>query len=84
MAMFVAVVDCGSFAGAGQRLNLPGEAVAQGVALLEERIGARLVTRTGAGVHATAAGSRHAEHCRRILRGIDDAFAAAAGGRHGA
>ncbi len=83
MATFVAVVDCGSFAGASRKLGLSPPVVTRAVAELEDRLGLRLLTRTTRVVRATDAGARYAEDCRRILADIDEAEIAATG-THGA
>ena len=79
MSTFVAVVDCGGFAGAARKLNLSPPAVTRAVAQLEERLGVPLLTRTTRVVRVTEAGAVYAEDCRRILAEVDEADAAASG-----
>ncbi len=50
MRMLVDVVDCGRFAGNARKLNLSSLAVNRGVLELEQRLGARLLTRTAGSV----------------------------------
>jgi DNA-binding transcriptional LysR family regulator len=45
MQVFVAVLDCGSLAAAARRLDRSPAAVTRAIALLERRLGARLLHR---------------------------------------
>lgn len=83
MAAFVQVAERQSFAAAARHLNLSPPAVTRAVALLEERLGAPLLTRTTRSVRLTEAGARFCEDCRRILAEVEEAEAATAGA-HGA
>lgn len=60
-----AVLDAGGFEKAAQRLNLTQSAVSQRIRLLEDQIGAILLTRTSPPV-ATEAGSRILAHYRKV------------------
>ena len=79
MNVFVAVAEAGSFAGAARRLSMSPPAVTRAVLALEERLGARLLTRTTRVARVTAAGSRNLEDARRIMIDLEEADAAAAG-----
>ncbi|HZR36843.1 MAG TPA: LysR family transcriptional regulator [Nevskia sp.] len=79
MKVFLKVVECGGFAGAGRALSMSPPAVTRAVAALEEVIGARLLTRTTRTVKLTEAGTRYAEDCRRILADLAESEASAAG-----
>lgn len=79
MSTFVQVAERQGFAAAGRHLNLSPPAVTRAVALLEDRLGARLFTRTTRSVRLTEAGERYLEDCRRILAEIDEAEGTAAG-----
>jgi DNA-binding transcriptional LysR family regulator len=79
LQVFVAVLDCGSLAGAARRLGRSPAAVTRAVAFLERRLGARLLHRTTRVVKATAAGERFAVACRTILAELEAAAAEAAG-----
>ncbi len=46
MAVFVQVVDSGSFSAAADKLGITKSAVSQQLTLLEENVGARLLHRT--------------------------------------
>ncbi len=79
MKVFLKVVECGGFAGAGRALNMSPPAVTRAVAALEDVIGARLLIRTTRTVKLTEAGGRYAEDCRRILTDLAESEASAAG-----
>jgi DNA-binding transcriptional LysR family regulator len=79
MKVFLKVVECGGFAGAGRALHMSPPAVTRAVAALEELIGARLLIRTTRTVKLTEAGTRYAEDSRRILADLAESEASAAG-----
>ena len=79
MAVFVAVAEEEGFAAAARRLRMSPPAVTRAIALLEERLGVRLLTRTTRLVRTTDAGARYLEDARRILLEADEADEAAAG-----
>jgi DNA-binding transcriptional LysR family regulator len=79
MKVFLKVVECGGFAGAGRVLHMSPPAVTRAIAGLEEAIGAQLLTRTTRAVKLTEAGTRYAEDCRRILADLAESEASAAG-----
>jgi DNA-binding transcriptional LysR family regulator len=79
MTMFLAVADGGSFAAAARRLKVSPSVVTRAIAALEQRLGARLLTRTTRMVRVTQAGASYAEDCRRLIAGVEEAEAAAAG-----
>jgi DNA-binding transcriptional LysR family regulator len=79
MQVFVKVAEASSFAEAARQLNMSPPAVTRAVATLEDRIGARLFTRTTRTVKLTEAGTRYFDDCRRILADVAEAEAAAAG-----
>ncbi len=67
MAAFVQVVEGRSFSAAARGLGLTRSAVSRQIALLEDRLGARLLNRTTRHLSPTEAGSVYYEHCVRIL-----------------
>lgn len=67
------------FAGGARRLNISPPAVTRAVAMLEERLGTKLLTRTTRFVRATDAGLRYLDSARRLLAEADEADEAAAG-----
>lgn len=79
MTVFVAVAEEESFAAAARRLRMSPPAVTRAIALLEERLGVQLLTRTTRLVRVTDAGSRYLEDSRRILLEVEEADEAAAG-----
>lgn len=77
--VFVAVADAGGFARAGARLRLSPPAVTRTVSSLEERLGARLFTRTTRSVTITDVGRRFLERARAVLSDLDIAEKEAVG-----
>ncbi|QNP49044.1 LysR family transcriptional regulator [Diaphorobacter aerolatus] len=78
---FVAAVETGNFALAGERLQLTRSAIAKSVARLETRLGTRLFQRTTRSQSLTEDGQTYYEHCRRALRELDSADLAVEAGR---
>lgn len=81
MTAFVAALDEGSLAGAARRLGRSPAAITRAVALLEERLGTRLLHRTTRALHLTKAGERYLAACRAILAELAEADQLAAGER---
>jgi DNA-binding transcriptional LysR family regulator len=79
MTIFLAVADAGGFAAASRKLGISPSVATRAVAELEERLGARLLTRTTRSVRATEAGALYADDCRRLLAAVEEAESAAAG-----
>ena len=79
MAVFVAVAEEQSFAGAARRLRMSPPAVTRAIATLEKRLGVQLLHRTTRRVRTTEAGERYFEDARRILAEAQTADDAAAG-----
>lgn len=73
MAVFVNVVESGSFTGAARTLNLSKSAVSKTVSRLEESLGARLLNRTTRKLSLTEAGRAYYEGCRRMLNEAETA-----------
>jgi DNA-binding transcriptional LysR family regulator len=67
---FVAVVEHGSVAEAGRRLNLTSAGVAQRVRALEAELGTTLVRRVGRRVHPTEAGRAVFERAGELLQSV--------------
>ena len=67
---FVAVVEYGSIAEAGRRLNVTPAGIAQRVRVLEEEFGTSLVARIGRRVQPTEAGMAVFAKARTLLHGI--------------
>ena len=79
MSVLVAVVDAGSFSGAGRRLRMPVPTVSRKVAELESYLGARLLVRSTRRLVLTETGQTYIVECRRILEELLEAERRAAG-----
>jgi DNA-binding transcriptional LysR family regulator len=64
---FARVVEHGGFAPAGRALGLPKSKLSRRVALLEERLGVRLLLRSTRRFSVTEAGEAYYAHCRAML-----------------
>jgi DNA-binding transcriptional LysR family regulator len=73
MAIFVHVVEAGSFTGAAKNLGLPKSTVSRKITQLEERLGIRLIQRTTRSLRLTDTGTAYYNHCARILSEIEEA-----------
>lgn len=71
LAIFVAIIDSGSLAGAARQLRRSRPAVTRALAALEERAGARLIARTTRQLMPTEAGRELAASARNILAEYD-------------
>src|SRR4051794_2047872 len=78
LAIFVAIIEAGSLAGAARRLRRSAAAVTRALASLETRAGSRLVERTTRHLAPTPAGLELAERGRGLLAGYDAAVSGAA------
>ena len=56
IAVFVKVVEAGSFSGAARLLNMPKTTVSARIAALEKRLKVKLIQRTTRKLHVTEAG----------------------------
>ncbi len=73
---FVAVVECASFTRAAERLRVSSSHISRQVALLEDRLQARLLYRTTRKVSLTEAGQTFFARCQRLIEDRDEAFLA--------
>jgi DNA-binding transcriptional LysR family regulator len=73
VAIFVAVIDAGSFTTAAARLELSKSMVSKCVGRLEAALGSRLIQRTTRRLHLTEAGTALYESSRAALAAIDEA-----------
>ena len=64
---FARVVEHGGFAAAGRALGVPKSKLSRRVALLEERLGVRLLQRSTRHISVTDVGQTVYEHCRAML-----------------
>lgn len=78
VAVFVKVVQAGSFSAAARFLGLPTSTVSNRVAMLEKRLGVTLLQRTTRRLHLTEAGQVYYEHASAGLVHMFDAEAAMA------
>ena len=78
MAIFVHVVEAGSFTGAARNLGLPKSTVSRKITQLEERLGVRLIQRTTRSLRLTDTGNAYYSQCARILGEIEEANVAVA------
>lgn len=70
---FVQVVEHGGFAPAGRALDMPKSKLSRRVALLEERLGMRLIQRSTRRFTVTDVGQTYYAHCRAMLVEADAA-----------
>jgi DNA-binding transcriptional LysR family regulator len=73
MAHFVHIVERGSLSAAARELGKTLPALSRSLRALEERLGARLLTRTTRALSLTEFGQQYYEHCRRILHDVEEA-----------
>ncbi|WP_145579829.1 LysR family transcriptional regulator [Yersinia vastinensis] len=67
MAVFIKVVDCGSFARASEHLDISSQMVGKHVAFLEDRLGTQLLNRTTRKQSLTEIGALFYERCKVVL-----------------
>jgi DNA-binding transcriptional LysR family regulator len=77
MEVFVATVDRGSFTAAARAFRITPAMVGKHIRGLEERLGARLLTRTTRHQSMTEIGRNYYERCGQILGAVRDAEASA-------
>ena len=70
---FVRVVETGSFARAAERMGLSKPVLSRRVARLEEKLGARLLTRTARGAQPTGVGQAYFARASAILADLEAA-----------
>ena len=75
-AVFVRVVQAGSFSAAARQLGLPTSTVSTRVARLERRLGVTLLQRTTRRLHLTDLGELYFRHAEAGLANLLDAEAA--------
>jgi DNA-binding transcriptional LysR family regulator len=74
---FSQVVEQGGFSAASRVLNIPKSRLSRRIALLEERLGVRLLQRTTRRLRLTSAGERYLHYCKEMsatARAADDAM----------
>lgn len=75
IAVFVQVVEAGSFSAAARRLAMPKATVSAKVARLEKRLGLSLIQRTTRKLRVTEAGEQYFHHCAEAIREVEVAEA---------
>src|SRR5262245_34186833 len=71
IAVFVKVMETGSFSAAARRLGMPKTTVSAKVAGLEKRLGVRLIQRTTRKLRMTEEGEKYFHHCAIAAREIE-------------
>jgi len=72
MRVFCTVAELRSFTGAADRLNIAHSAVSKHVAMLEQRLSARLLNRTSRHVSLTEVGEAYLDQARHILDSVEE------------
>ena len=72
LRIFKTIVEVGSFTAAGEHLSLSQPAISQQVRALEERLGVRLLVRTGRSTRPTPAGEVLLQCARQVLDKIEE------------
>ena len=71
--IFLRAIETGSFSAAGRMLRLSPSVVSYRIQLLEDALGARLLTRTTRNMRLTEAGEVFLEHSRDIVEAVERA-----------
>ncbi len=71
--VFVAIAEAGSLSAAGKCLSMPLATVSRHLSALEDKLGARLITRTTRRSALTESGVHYLEVCRQVLGQLEDA-----------
>lgn len=77
MAMFVRVVECGSFSAAAEASQVSATMAAKHIRTIEQRLDARLLHRTTRRQQLTEVGRLYYERCKQVLAEVDLAEASA-------
>ncbi|SFD10731.1 LysR family transcriptional regulator [Massilia yuzhufengensis] len=77
LLLFARIVEAGSFSRAAERVQLPKSTVSRRIALLEQRLGERLLQRTTRKLMVTEFGASLLEHARRVVEEVEAAGALA-------
>ncbi len=73
LRIFKAIVEVGSFTGAGEHLDLSQPAISQQMRALEEQVGVPLLVRTGRSTRPTPAGEVLLQCARQVLERLETA-----------
>ena len=77
LLLFARIVEAGSFSRAAERVQLPKSTVSRRIALLEQKLGERLLQRTTRKLMLTEFGSSLLEHARKVAEEVEAAAALA-------
>lgn len=77
LRLFVSVVDNRGFGAAARVLDIPKSRLSRRIALLEGRIGVRLLQRNSRGIMLTEAGAQFLDRCRAVVELANSAYEAA-------
>ncbi|RZA24252.1 MAG: LysR family transcriptional regulator, partial [Lysobacteraceae bacterium] len=77
LLLFARIVEAGSFSRAAKRVQLPKSTVSRRIALLEQKLGERLLQRTTRKLMVTEFGASLLEHARKVLEEVEAAGALA-------
>jgi DNA-binding transcriptional LysR family regulator len=75
LLLFARIVESGSFSKAAQRVELPKSTVSRRIALLEAKLGERLLQRTTRKLMLTEFGESLLEHARKVVEEVEAAGA---------
>jgi DNA-binding transcriptional LysR family regulator len=75
LSLFATVAECGGFAKSADTLDLTASAVSKAIAGLEQRLGAKLYTRTTRTIKLTEAGNELYQRAQDILATVEEAEA---------
>lgn len=73
IAIFMGVVECGSFTAAAHKLGMSKPTVSKHITTLERHLGARLLNRTTRSIGLTEIGTNFYGHCRNIMTELETA-----------
>ena len=73
IALFIRIVETGSFSKAADETGIAQPTATKAVAAMEQRLGARLLHRSTRGVTPTEVGALYYDKCKLIAREIDEA-----------
>ena len=77
LLLFARIVEAGSFSRAAERVQLPKSTVSRRIALLEQKLGERLLQRTTRKLVVTEFGASLLEHARKVAEEVEAAGALA-------
>ena len=73
LALFAAIVECGSLTAAARRTHLPPATITRRLQQLEARLGCKLLHRSARRLQATPEGAAYFERCSPLLHALEQA-----------